>query len=116
MAATVTDMLIIALLTGAIAYGYYVSRKVHVLMGALKDLEPLINEYSQAVDKSEASVAAMKQNLEERPMFADLEEDDDEPMFATRRQPRHKIPGVQVVRDKQDLVRRFFEASRTEQA
>lgn len=115
MAATLTDLLIIALLTGAIAYGYYVSRKVHVLMGALKELEPLINEYSQAVDKSEASVAAMKQNLEERPMFDDAAEDD-EPMFATRRQSRAKIPGVQVVRDKQDLVRRFFDASRAEQA
>jgi hypothetical protein len=115
MAATLTDILIIALLTGAIAYGYYVSRKVHVLMGALKELEPLINEYSQAVDKSEASVAALKLNLEERPVFLD-EEEDDEPMFATRRQSRAKIPGVQVVRDKQDLVRRFFEASRTEQA
>lgn len=113
MAATLTDLLIIALLTGAIAYGYYVSRKVHVLMGALKELEPLINEYSQAVDKSEASVAAMKQNLEARPM---VEDDEDEPMFATRRQSRAKIPGVQVVRDKQDLVRRFFDASRAERA
>ena len=114
MAATLTDIVIIALLTGAIAYGYYVSRKVQVLMGALKDLEPLINEYSQAVDKSEASVAAMRENLETRPAF--VEDEEDEPMFATRRQARATIPGVQVVRDKQDLVRRFFEASRTERA
>jgi hypothetical protein len=83
-------------------------------MGALKDLEPLINEYSQAVDKSEASVAAMRENLETRPVF--VEDEEDEPMFATRRQARATIPGVQVVRDKQDLVRRFFEASRTERA
>lgn len=115
MAAILTDIVIIALLTGAIAYGYYVSRKVQVLMGALKDLEPLINEYSQAVDKSEASVAAMRENLETRPMFVE-DGEEDEPMFATRRQARATIPGVQVVRDKQDLVRRFFEASRTERA
>ena len=115
MAATLTDFLIIAMLVGAIAYGYFVSRKVQKLMGALKDLEPIIMEYSQAVDKSEASVAAMKQSLEERPYL--VEEEDDEPMFATRRQSsRAKIPGVQVVKDKQDLVRRFFEASRTERA
>lgn len=114
MAATLTDFLIIAMLVGAIAYGYYVSRKVQVLMGALKELEPLITEYSQAVDKSEASVAALKQNLDKRPSF--VEEEEDEPMFATRRQSRNKIPGVQVVRDKQDLVRRFFDASRAEQA
>ena len=114
MAATLTDMLIIALLAGAIAYGYYVSRKVQVLMSALKELEPLVTEYSKAVDKSEASVSAMKQSLEEQPMFD--EEEEDEPMFATRRQARQRIPGVQVVRDKQDLVRRFFDASRAERA
>lgn len=116
MAATLTDLLIIAMLVGAIAYGYYVSRKVQVLMSALQQLEPLISEYSEAVDKSEASVVAMRQSLEERPMVEAIEEEDDEPMFATRRQPGHRIPGVQVVRDKQDLVRRFFDASRAERA
>lgn len=115
MAATLTDIFIIALLLGAIGYGWYVSRKVQVLMAALKEMEPLVKEFSSAVDKTEDSVHQLKLNLEEpqQPVPA-FEEEDDEPMFATRRQPAHKIPGARVVRDKQDLVRRFFETSRTE--
>ncbi len=119
MAATLTDMIIILLLAGCIGYGWYVSRKVQVLMGALKDLEPLVQEFSSAVDKSEESVHQLKLNLQEPPQpeggaryFEEVE--DDEPMFATRRQPAERLPGVQVVRNKQDLVRRFFETSRQE--
>lgn len=117
MAATLTDIVIIALLLGAIGYGWYVSRKVQVLMGALQQMEPLVKEFSNAVDKTEDSVNQLKLNLEEPEQPAPQMEDpaeEDEPMFATRRQPEHRIPGVQVVRNKQDLVRRFFETSRSE--
>lgn len=116
MAATLTDIFIIALLLGAIGYGWYVSRKVQVLMAALKEMEPLVKEFSHAVDKTEDSVHQLRLNLEEpqQPEREQVDEEDDEPMFATRRQPAHKIPGARVVRDKQDLVRRFFETSRSE--
>lgn len=114
MAATLTDIVIIALLLGAIGYGWYVSRKVQVLMAALKDMEPLVKEFSNAVDKTEDSVNQLKLNLEEPQQPEMVQEEEDEPMFATRRQPAHKIPGARVVRDKQDLVRRFFETSRSE--
>lgn len=114
MAATLTDIVIIALLLGAIGYGWYVSRKVQVLMAALKDMEPLVKEFSNAVDKTEDSVNQLKLNLEEPQQPEMAQEEEDEPMFATRRQPAHKIPGARVVRNKQDLVRRFFETSRSE--
>jgi hypothetical protein len=116
MAATLTDLFIIALLIGGIGYAYYVSRKVQVLMAALKEFEPLVKEFSTAVDKSEESVQQLKLNLEEpqQPVAMDDVEEEDEPMFSTRRHPQHKIPGAQVVRNKQELVRRFFEASRIE--
>ncbi|MEE2945437.1 MAG: flagellar motor switch protein [Pseudomonadota bacterium] len=114
MAATLTDLFIILLLLGAIGYGWYVSRKVQVLMGALKEMEPLVKEFSSAVDKTEDSVNQLKLNLEEPSMPAVEVDEEDEPMFSTRRQPAHKIPGARVVRNKQDLVRRFFETSRSE--
>lgn len=114
MAATLTDIVIIVLLAGSIGYGWYVSRKVQVLMAALQQLEPLVEQFSTAVDKSEESVHQLKLNLQEPPQPEPMVEDDDEPMFSTRRQSGHKIPGVQVVRNKQDLVRRFFETSRSE--
>jgi hypothetical protein len=117
MAATLTDIVIIVLLAGSIGYGWYVSRKVQVLMAALQELEPLVKEFSTAVDKSEESVHQLKLNLEEaqeEDVAAPVQQDDDEPMFSTRRQGQHKIAGVKVVRNKQDLVRRFFDASRGE--
>ncbi|MDC0739415.1 flagellar motor switch protein [Cognatishimia sp. SS12] len=116
MVATLTDILIITLLAGSIGYGWYVSRKVQILMAALKDMEPLVQQFSMAVDKSEESVNQLKLNLNEPPQPAPAVEEDeeDEPVFSTRRYPAQKIPGVQVVRNKQDLVRRFFETSRTE--
>lgn len=114
MAATLTDLFIIALLLGAIGYGWYVSRKVQVLMAALKEMEPLVQEFSNAVDKTEDSVNQLKLNLEEPQAHDMAQVEEEEPMFSTRRQPAHKIPGARVVRDKQDLVRRFFETSRSE--
>lgn len=125
MAATITDILIIALLAGSIGYGVLISRKVQVLMATLQELEPLVREFSTAVDKSEVSVSQMRKTLEETgpaPAEQGDEDLDDEanatsengPAFASRRVSQRRLPGVQVVRNKQDLVRRFFETSRTE--
>lgn len=121
MAATITDILIIALLAGSIGYGVLITRKVQVLMATLEELEPLVREFSAAVDKSEASVTQMRESLEHgvpARVDEDTEDDDDDteaaPAFASRRFAQRRMPGVQVVRDKQDLVRRFFETSRTE--
>ena len=64
MMATIIDGVIIVLLVGSIAYGYSVSRKVRQLMATLKELEPLVNEFSSAVDKTEHSVHLMRENIE----------------------------------------------------
>ncbi|MDK3016704.1 flagellar motor switch protein [Pseudodonghicola flavimaris] len=125
MAAMITDLLIILLLIGGIGYGIMISRRVQRLMTSLQELEPLVRAFSEAVDKSETSVAALRQNLDARQAAtteATPEEPaaapDAEPAFASRRHAtepaRPRLPGVQVVRNKQDLVRRFFETSRTE--
>lgn len=121
MVAAITDIIIVALLAGSVAYGFIVHRRVQRLMMALQDIEPLVREFSVAVDRSADSVRQMTENLDDvseamdygEPAYA--AEDEEEPVFATRRysQPRRR-PGVQVVRDKQDLVRRFFETSQTE--
>ncbi|GHG85369.1 hypothetical protein [Pseudodonghicola xiamenensis] len=130
MAATITDLLIILLLAGSIGYGVVMSRRVQKLMAALEDLEPLVREFSSAVDKSESSVAALRQNLDDTRLAQTapaaepaatqgaamtVAPDPEVPAFSSRRHsaPR-RLPGVQVVRNKQDLVRRFFETSRSE--
>ncbi len=122
MAAMITDIFIIVLLVGGIGYGVLVSRRVQRLMATLQELEPAVREFSVAVDKSEASVSQMRQNLEEGALAdpgpepeAEIEsEEEPAPAFSTRRYNAQRIPGVRVVRDKQDLVRRFFDVSRTE--
>lgn len=124
MAATITDFLIILLLAGSVGYGVMITRRVQRLMAALEELEPLVREFSSAVDKSETSVAALRQNLDARlqeapeaaaPQPAEDRAETMAPTFTSRRHPTpRRLPGVQVVRNKQDLVRRFFETSRSE--
>ncbi len=122
MAAMITDIFIIALLVGGIGYGVLISHRVQRLMATLKELEPAVREFSVAVDKSETSVIQMRQSLAERAAAdatpetkAETETSDEPaPAFSTRRHNAQRIPGVRVVRDKQDLVRRFFETSRSE--
>lgn len=117
MLAAIIDGVIILLLIGSISYGYMVSRKVRVLMATLKDLEPLVEEFSTAVDKSEHSVARMRENIAEaerqpapEPQWAPQMEE--ETAFSSRRSaPQQEMPGRRVVRDKKDLVRAFFETS-----
>ena len=120
MAAMITDIFIIALLVGGIGYGVLISHRVQRLMATLKELEPAVREFSVAVDKSETSVSQMRETLENRAV-ADTAPDtkaetaeEPAPAFSTRRYNAQRIPGVRVVRDKQDLVRRFFETSRSE--
>ncbi len=116
MAATITDIFIIALLVGGIGYGVLISHRVQRLMATLQELEPAVREFSMAVDKSESSVSEMRQNLQDK-VLTDMEAEAAEepaPTFSTRRYNAQRIPGVRVVRDKQDLVRRFFETSRAE--
>lgn len=124
MAATITDLLILLLLAGSIGYGLVITRRVQRLMAALEELEPLVREFSKAVDKSESSVEALRENLEARrqeapempaPQPAADSAETMTPAFTSRRHPTpRRLPGVQVVRNKQDLVRRFFETSRSE--
>lgn len=123
MLATVIDSVIIVLLIGSIAYGYMVSRKVRILMATLKDLEPLVLEFSSAVDKSEESVHQMRESIEAAeasPWMQPAPEVEETPeeapaeaAFASRRngqaEKTAEIPGLRVMRDKKDLVRKFFE-------
>lgn len=114
--ATIIDSVIIVLLIGSITYGYLVSRRVHVLMATLRELEPLVEEFSSAVDKSRDSVSQMRENIEVAEQVRYVEPEP-EPMlpeptaFASRRSAPAEAPGLRVVRDKKELVRAFFDSS-----
>jgi len=91
--ATIIDSLIVVLLIGSIGYGYVVSMKLRKLTATLKQLEPLVEQFSSAVDKSEQSVHHMRESIE-----------------TAQRAPAERN-GVRVVRDKKEMVRAFFENS-----
>ena len=125
MTAMIIDGVIVLLLAGSLIYGYRVSRKVQILMQTLRELEPLVDQFSFAVDKSEASVNNMRASITEAERKAETRPRDayDEPEaapsmhmpFLRKSKQEPEFPGVKVVRDKSDLVKRFFEASRSEQ-
>lgn len=118
MMTAIVDTVTILLLIGSITYGYLVSRKVRHLMLTLKELEPLVEAFSTAVDKSEYSVELMRENIEQahRPpeYVPKPEPQDTRAAFSSRReahaQPR-EVAGLHKVRDKKEMVRAFFESS-----
>lgn len=118
MMTAIVDTVTILLLIGSITYGYLVSRKVRHLMLTLKELEPLVEAFSTAVDKSEYSVELMRENIEQahRPPVdvPEPEPQDTRAAFSSRReahaQPR-EVAGLHKVRDKKEMVRAFFESS-----
>ncbi|NRB02713.1 MAG: flagellar motor switch protein [Rhodobacteraceae bacterium] len=131
MTAIIVDAIIMCLLAGSLAYGYRVSRKVQVLMQTLKELEPLVEQFSWAVDKSEQSVNTMRASIsdaervektlenarrapEPQPEPRDKQKGLDMP-FLRKRAAEPEFPGVKLVQDKNDLVKRFFELTRDPQ-
>lgn len=116
MAALLTDVVIIILLIGGIVFAYVVNERVKTLMEILRELEPAVNNFVLAVDKSEESVAKMQKSIADGKSLDISSQDDNKfPQFATRR--RHgeaRETGVKIVRNKQDLVRRFFELQHRE--
>lgn len=118
--AMIIDCVIILLLIGSITYGYIVSRKVRLLMGILKDLEPLVEEFSSAVEKSQDSVSQMRDRIEVAEQVQQVQpEAEAEPevaaqsTFASRRAAPVETPGMRVMRDKKELVRAFFDTQST---
>ncbi|SFP65327.1 hypothetical protein [Tranquillimonas alkanivorans] len=124
--AILIDALILVLLAGTLGYAFLVDRRVRALVAALRDLQPMVGEFSAAVDKSESSVKQLRTAAER------LSEEQAAPAVETRREPelsapkseqapfflstrgeRRTSPGVTRVTGKTDLVRSFFEQTRS---
>lgn len=128
MLTTLIDVVIILLLIGSIGYGYTVSRKVRYLMHALKDMEALVVAFSTAVEKSQHSVHQMRENIKVAETLPQKQRDvaeDHAPQAAFSSERRGPVggrpgmdagaerPGLVVMRDKEDLVRKFFDTPPT---
>lgn len=120
MMAAIIDTVTILLLIGSITYGYLVSRKVRHLMQTLHELEPLVEAFSLAVDKSEYSVVKMRESIEDVQRHPQRDPEPlpqpEEGTFSSRREPpvaAREVAGMRVMRDKKEMVRAFFESSST---
>lgn len=110
------DLLILGLLAGTLGYAFIVDRRVRKLMSVLREMEPMVGKFSEAVDKTEDSVSLLKQVTEKvrapMPGFQQAERDKGEVVsFRTSREKVQKPAGVTKVTGKADLVRGFFETA-----
>ncbi|MCA0922638.1 flagellar motor switch protein [Pseudooceanicola nanhaiensis] len=111
------DMIILALLAGTLIYAFLVDRRVRMLMAALRDMQPLVANFSEAVDRSEKSVTQMKTmatDISEPRRTHAAPEARSEPAtlsFRSVRDPQRAPTGVARLRGKSDLVRGFFETA-----
>ena len=107
MMSQLIDALILLLLAGTLAYAFLVDRRVRGLIAMLHELQPIVGQFSAAVDRSESSVNALRDVAE------GLEDDAAQPAPATpKRKAAEPRAGVTRVTGKSDLVRGFFEATR----
>lgn len=119
MAAIVTDVIIVVLLICGIVYAYIVNSRIKRLTSLLRELEPAVQQFSVAVDKSEASVVQMQRNIllgqDEVIDKKSGEKAEGGPRFSSRRNVSEvRDVGMRVVRNKQEMVRRFFDLSKSE--
>jgi hypothetical protein len=109
------DLLILGLLAGTLGYAFIVDRRVRKLMNVLREMEPMVGKFSQAVDKTEDSVSLLRQVSERvrAPAAAPQAGADAGQVvsFRTSREKAQKPAGVTKVTGKADLVRGFFETA-----
>lgn len=136
--ALLIDMTILLLLAGTLGYAFLVDRRVRALMAALRSLEPMVGEFSAAVDRTESSVKFLRGNgatrsapkrgdeprltrTADRASAAAAQapqgDSDADNTAASEREaapaPSQLPPGVTRVTGKADLVRGFFETVRS---
>lgn len=136
--ALLIDMIILLLLVGTLAYAFLVDRRVRALMGAMQALEPMVDQFSSAVDRTETTVQSLRAATDR----AHVRREDEPPLTRsappastvtassgtvkskqaarTARSPEpadsQLPPGMARVSGKSDLVRSFFETIRSREA
>ena len=62
------DIAVLVLLVGTLGYAWLVDRRVRRMMEAMREMEPMIGSFSQAVDRSESTVSALRAAREVAPL------------------------------------------------
>ncbi|UMA66857.1 hypothetical protein LVO79_20040 (plasmid) [Roseivivax marinus] len=115
MIGTLLDLAIIALLVGAVGFGLVIDRRVKRLTAALRELEPAVQHFSSAVDRSVASVTTLKTETRATQAQPPLRR-------AAAPAPARSTAGLDMtggtarIEGKADLVRSFFDTMRSREA
>lgn len=122
----VIDVALVVLLLGTLGYAWLVDRRVRRMMEALREMEPMIGSFSQAVDRSESTVSALRAAREVAPLRkrADTrteprlegEAPASEPAFRTKRDPAPRPAEATPIAGKSELIRGFFDTVRQREA
>ncbi len=116
MISLIINGLIITLLAGTVYYIYIVDTRVRKLLSALNALEPMVGQFSEAVDKSKVSlqkfktttssvISDAKQQKASKQALKEIDVGEDNKTLQSYVE-RVSLP------EKHDLVRSFFETAR----
>ncbi len=117
MITNIINGLISVLLIGAIGYTYLMDLKVRKLLAALQELEPMVGQFSKAVQQSETSLKKFKQaTTATKPQVKPTSKlaknaDENNLTFETNRKSAPNYVGRISLTEKSDLVRSFFETA-----
>jgi hypothetical protein len=113
MIALITNGLILTLMVGAIIYIYLVDLRVRRLLTTLKELEPMVGQFSEAVDRSETSLEKLKAvEVDSIPRSGGKDEGDKNRGFKSKQGLQKSQVGWVSLPGKSELVRSFFETAR----
>jgi hypothetical protein len=116
------DVIIVVLLIGTLVYAYILDRRVRNLMLTLREMGPMVGEFSNAVEQSTKSVEDLRslstatRRVEPpvkktRQAMVDREQVKETPMPEPVK-VRKQVRGQTSVPGKSDLVRTFFDITK----
>lgn len=106
MTMQVIDLIVLALLVGTLAYAALVDRRMRALMTALEALRPTVEALSEAADRAEGSVTALRHAAEE------IASEGTAPAETRAEAEGAPDRGAPPADGKADLIVRFFEDAR----
>ena len=118
------NALILVLLVGTISYIYLVDLRVRKLLSALNSLEPMVGQFSEAVNRSETSLKDFKSTTSPTKSAPQKVKRPKEPAkgqsaennlsFESNRKSAQTHVGRITLPGKTELVRSFFETARSQ--
>ncbi|AKO99650.1 MAG: flagellar motor switch protein [Marinovum algicola] len=125
------DIAVLVLLVGTLGYAWLVDRRVRRMMEAMREMEPMIGSFSQAVDRSESTVSALRAAREVAPLrkrpepprpearaeaAPETSDPGAEPAFRSKREPAPRPADATPISGKSELIRGFFDTVRQREA